>query len=120
MSIDHHELRLAFGRFLEAKRALRRAYREYGVSQCPSESLPMLEREAADRVRNDSVLSEEMLELKEEIERLRKSLALLHTYCLRIQEQRDTLLVDRDKLLNACQAVATWMRDDDLRESGSA
>ena len=60
MRIDHHELRLAFGHFLEAKRALRGAYREYGVSQCPSEPIPLLEREAADRMRNDSVLSEEM------------------------------------------------------------
>ena len=60
------------------------------------------------------------MELKEEIERLRKSLALLHTYGPRIQEQRDTLLVDRDKLLDACDAVATWMRDDDFRESVSA
>jgi len=42
----------------------------------------------------------------------RKLLALLHTYSLRFQEQRDILLQERDKLLDACEAVATRMRDD--------
>jgi hypothetical protein len=72
----------------------------------------MLEWGAADQVGNDSVMSEELQDLKDENERLRKSLALLHTYSLRLQEQRDTLVVHRDKLLDACEAVASWMRDD--------
>jgi len=67
---------------------------------------------ASDQAGNDSVASEELQELKEENRRLRKSLTLLHTYSLRIQEQRDTLLVHRNKLLDAWEAVAGWMRKD--------
>ena len=112
MSVNHHELRSAFGRFLAAKRALRQAYRESRASHGPGESIPHLESAAAYRSGNDSLMIEELEELRGENQRLRKSLALLHTYSLRVQEQHDTLVAQRDKLLEASEAVASRMRDD--------
>jgi hypothetical protein len=41
----------------------------------------------------DPALSEELDGLKEENERLKKSLALLHAHSLRLQEQLDTLIL---------------------------
>jgi hypothetical protein len=113
VSVIHHELRSAFGRFLAAKRALRRAYRESGASHDSAETIPNLETAATYKFGNHSHTVDELVELKNENQRLRKSLALLHTYSLRVQEQRDTLVAHRDKLLEASEMVSSWMRDDD-------
>jgi hypothetical protein len=112
VSAEHHDLRRAVGRFLEAKRALGRAYRDHEVSPCPSELIPTVERGAVDRARNGSAESEQILEMKEEIERLRKTLALLHAHCLSVEEERDALLVQRDKLRDSNDAVTSGMRDN--------
>jgi hypothetical protein len=108
--VDHHSLRLAFGSFLAAKRTLCQAYREFEASQIGAESGPMLEWGAADRDADDSVLSEVLRDLKVENEKLRKSLDLLHSYTLRVQEQCDALVTHRDKLLGTCEDVAFWIR----------
>jgi superfamily II RNA helicase len=113
MSVNHHELRSAFGRYLAAKRALRQAYQESRASHGRAESISNLESAAARRLGNDSLLIEEVEELKIENQRLRKSLALLHTYSLRVQEQRDTLVAQRETMLEVSEAVASCMRDDD-------
>lgn len=55
--------------------------------------------------RNDPASSEEFDALKEDNERLRKSLALLHAHSLRIQDQLDTLLLQRSKSVVECEAV---------------
>jgi hypothetical protein len=116
VSVEHHKLRRAFGQFLAAKRALRQGYQESGASHGPAESIRVIETRAAGQARDHSVMSEELHGLRDENERLRKSLALLHTYSVRVQEQRDILAVQRDKLLDACETATTWLRDDDRAE----
>ena len=111
MKLDHRELRWALVRFLAARRDLHQAYRKCGATHDHDKSIPILEWRAADQAGNDSVMSEELQNLKDENERLRKSLALLHTYSLRVSEQHDTLLVQRDKLLDTCEAAASRVRD---------
>ena len=91
MNADHHELQSALGRFLEAKRALRQAYQR-SVASHRAETIPMSERVASLKAGKDSVMSRELRELKDENERLRKSLMWLHTHSLRIQDQLDALL----------------------------
>jgi hypothetical protein len=113
MSVNHHELRSAFGRYQAAKRALRQAYQESGALHGRAESISNLESAAARKFGNNSLMIEELEELKDENQRLRKSLALLHTYSLRVQEQRDTLVAQRETLLEVSEAVASWMRNDD-------
>jgi hypothetical protein len=110
---DHRELRWAFDQFLAARRALHRAYQESRGSPGPSKSIPTLEWRAAGRASDDSTVDEELLELKDENKELRKSLALLHAYSLRVQEQRDMLAGQRDRLLDACRAIASWMQDNE-------
>lgn len=70
----------------------------------------MLEGGASEPTRNDPVPSEEFDGLKEENERLRKSLALLHAHSLRIQDQLDTLLLHRSESVVECKAVTPDMR----------
>jgi hypothetical protein len=113
MSVNHHELRSAFGRYLAAKRALRQAYQESRASHGRAESISNLESAAARKFGNNSLMTEELDELKDENQRLRKSLALLHTYSLRLQEQRDIIVAQRETLLEVIEAVASRMRDDD-------
>jgi hypothetical protein len=72
----------------------------------------MLERGAAQERGNDSPSSGELQELKDENQRLRRLLSLLHTYSLRLQAQRDALVAHRDKLLDPCEAIACRMRED--------
>ena len=72
----------------------------------------MLERGAAQERGNDSPSSGELQELKDENQRLRRLLSLLHTYSLRLQAQRDALVAHRDKLLDPCESIACRMRED--------
>jgi hypothetical protein len=111
MIVDHHELRSALGRFFEAKRALRQAYRRCVASHGPAESRAMRERGASEQAGNHPTLSEELRELKDENERLRKSLTLLHAHSLRLQDQLDTVLVQKDTMSGACEAVASGLRE---------
>ena len=68
--------------------------------------MPMVELGASGQEGDESAMHDEIQELKDENERLRKSLTLLHTHSLRIQDQLDTLLGHRNALLDACEAVA--------------
>jgi len=79
----------------------------------------MLESGATDQNRNESFMSKELQDLKDENERLRKSLALLHGYSLGLQEQRDTLVVQRDQLLDAYEAADFCLRADHRGEEYS-
>jgi hypothetical protein len=110
---DHHELRWAFDQFLAARRVLQQAYQESRGSSGPSKSIPTLEWRAAGRASDVSSVEEELVGLKDENEKLRKSLALLHAYSLRVQEERDMLAEQRDRLLDACRAIASRMQDND-------
>jgi hypothetical protein len=112
VDLDHHELRSAFERFLGAKRALRHAYRRYVASQGPAEMRPVPEWGASEQAGNHPVMSERLQNLEDENGRLRKSLRLVHAHSLRLQAQLDTLLVQKDKLLGACEAVVSRMRED--------
>jgi hypothetical protein len=112
----HHEVRRALGRFLSAKRDLGRAYRNTGASHLPAGSNPMHGWDDINQAKVEPVTCEELWELKDENERLRKSLALLHVYSLRIQDQLDILAVQRDRLLDTCEGIASWMRYDHAKE----
>jgi hypothetical protein len=112
LDVDHHELRAAFERFLAAKRALRHAYRRSVASHSPDESRLMLEPGASEHYGDVSAMSEALQELKDENERLRKSLTLLYTHCLRIQDQLDTLLVREDHVSDGRGAVASRIWED--------
>lgn len=112
MNLDHPELRSAIGQFLAAKRALRHAYRRSVVPHKPAELRPMLEGGTSEPTRNDPAPSEEFDALKEENERLRKSLALLHAHSLRIQDQLDTLLLQRSEPVVECKAVTPELRGE--------
>ena len=106
MAVDHHELRAAFGRFLEAKRALRQAYRRF-VESHPAGLMPVLERGPSGQAENGPATIEDIQELKSENETLRKSLTLLHTHSLRLQDQLDTLIGNGDERLDASEAMAS-------------
>lgn len=120
MNFDHHELRRAFERFLAARRALRQAYRKSVASHVSAEWMPMLESGASDQARAESVMNQELQELKDENARPRKSLALLHASSLTLREQRDTLVVQRDQLLDAYDAFVFGMRADHRAEEYSS
>jgi hypothetical protein len=111
MSIDHHELRRAFGQFLAARRAVHEAYRESVKPRGPAALMPARQWEAGEQAGDDAALNEELLELKHENEGLRKSLAVLYTYSQRVQEQSDTVLVHRNRLLDECEEVVPRMQD---------
>jgi hypothetical protein len=74
--------------------------------------MPMAERVASAQTGKDSAMCEELQELKDENERLRKSLTLLHAHSLRIQDQLDALLGGRNTSLDACGVVASWVPED--------
>jgi hypothetical protein len=105
VTVDDHELRLAFVRFLAAKRALRQAYQR-SLASHPAEWIAMLERGASKQAGKESAMSDELQELKDENERLRKSLTLLYMHSLKIQDQLDTLLAQENTVLDVCEAVA--------------
>jgi hypothetical protein len=91
VKVEHHELRSAFLQFLAAKRTLRQAYRKSELSHLPSKLMPILGWSTSDQTGLDSVTPDEMQKLKEENERLRKLLALLYAYSLRVHEELDAL-----------------------------
>ena len=64
---------------------------------------------AADQGGNDSEMTEELRELKDENEKLRRSLALLHTYSLKLHKQFESLAAQSDRLLDECEAAACVM-----------
>jgi hypothetical protein len=51
-------------------------------------------------------------ELKDENEKLKKSLGLLHAYSLKVHGERNELFNHRSALLDLCEAVGSWMRQD--------
>ena len=105
MAVDHHELRAAFGRFLEAKRALRHAYRR-SLASHPAGSAQVLERRPSGQAGDDPATIEDIQELRDENETLRKSLTLLHAHSLRIQDRLDALLERGNKPRDARETVA--------------
>jgi hypothetical protein len=74
--------------------------------------MPMAERVASAQTGKDSAMCEELQELKDENERLKKSLTLLHAHSLRIQDQLDALLGGRNTSLDARGVVASWVPED--------
>jgi hypothetical protein len=111
VNLDHHELRSAFEQFLAAKRVLRQAYRRSVAVHKPAALRPMLDGMVSKPNWKDPALSEELDGLKEENERLKKSLALLHVHSLRLQKQLDTLI------LNGTDAGGNSMITHSLSES---
>ena len=71
---------------------------------------------AADQGGNDSEMNEELRELKDENEKLRRSLALLHTYSLKLHKRCETLAAQSDGLLDECEAAACLMRQGTTTE----
>jgi predicted nuclease with TOPRIM domain len=55
--------------------------------------------------------SEELQELKDENERLRKSLTLLQAHSLSLKDRLDTLLAEEEPRLGACETVALRIRE---------
>jgi len=115
---DHH-LRLALAEFLEAKRALRQAYRRVSAANVPDDWMALFEWEDTDQGMDESVMRDELQELKDDNERLRRALAVLHIHSLRLRDQRDILLEQRDELVNACAAIVRCMRDEQRVETSS-
>ena len=72
---------------------------------------------AADQGGNDSEMNEELRELKDENEKLRRSLALLHTYSLKLHKHCETLAAQSDRLLDECEAAAVLLCGDDYPRS---
>ena len=77
----------------------------------PTGLISVLERGASGHAGNDSATIEDIRELKDENETLRKSLTLLHAHSLRIQDKLDTLLGNADERLNAREAMASRLTD---------
>ncbi len=71
----------------------------------------MVQWRASDQTGNHPASSEDLQELKDENERLRKSLTLLHAHSLRLQDQLDTLLAQENTMLDACERVASRMQE---------
>jgi hypothetical protein len=57
-------------------------------------------------------MSEEQQALQYQIEVLRRVLNVLYTYSPKIREQRDTLVKQRDRLVEAFESGISWIRDD--------
>ncbi len=72
----------------------------------------MVEQVAAVQDGKDSAISEEFQELKDENERLRKSLTLLHTHSLRLQDQLEAVLGYRNTLPAADDLAACRVSED--------
>jgi hypothetical protein len=112
LNLDHHELRSAIERFLAAKRAVRQAYRRSVASHKLAEFRPMFEGAASEQDGNHPATTEELQALKDENERLRKSLTLLHAHSLRLQDQLDTLLLHETESAHASEAVSPGVREN--------
>jgi hypothetical protein len=91
VKVEHHDLRSALVAFLAAKRTLRQAYRTSELSHKPAKLIPMPNGSSADQIGIDAVTPEQMQKLKSENEQLRKLLARLYRYSLRIHEELDAL-----------------------------
>ncbi len=72
----------------------------------------MVDSRATDQASGESVMNSELQELKDDNERLRKTLGVLHTHSLKLREQRDILLEQRDELVDVCAAIARSIRDE--------
>ncbi len=114
MSDDQLELRRAFACFLTAKRALGEAYKKAGASHGLIESIPALERGDADQGMKAPPSSGKLEELRDENQRLRRLISLLHAYSLNLLTQRDTVTAERDRLFDGCEATACRMRENVL------
>jgi hypothetical protein len=88
---EHHELRSALVEFLAAKRTLRHAYRKSELSHTPTRLIPILEGTTSGQIGIDLVTLAQMQKLKNENERLRKLLAVLYAYSLRVHEELDAI-----------------------------
>jgi hypothetical protein len=71
----------------------------------------MLKRGTSDQDANHPTPGEELQELKDENERLRRSLTLLHAHSLSLQDRLDALLARTDTMSGACEALAARMRE---------
>lgn len=91
--VDHHELRRAFSHYLAAKRALQEAYRESEAPRGSAELRLTGIEQGSVQTGDYTALSEELLQLKYENKRLRKSVDMLHVYSLRLQHQLESLLL---------------------------
>ncbi len=58
----------------------------------------MFEGRASERAGNHPATTEELQALKDENERLRKSLTLLHAHSLGLQDQLDALVAEKDEM----------------------
>jgi hypothetical protein len=73
-----------------------------------------------DQTRVEFLTNQELNELKDDNERLRKTLSVLHIHSLRLTEQRDRLLDQRDELVNAFAVIGGCMRADPQMEQSSS
>jgi hypothetical protein len=82
----------------------------------------MFEGAASEQDGNHPATTEELQALKDENERLRKSLTLLHAHSLRLQDQLDTLLLHETESAHASEAVSPGVRENPRAEQypGSA
>jgi hypothetical protein len=87
VKVEHHELGSAFVEFLAAKRTLRQAYQESELCHTPAQLIPMLEGSTSDQIGIELGTPEQMQKLKDENARLRKLIALLYSYSLRVHEE---------------------------------
>jgi hypothetical protein len=87
VKVEHHELRSAFVEFLAAKRTLRQAFQKSELGHTPAQLIPMLEGSTSDQIGIELGTLEQMQTLKDENARLRKLIALLYSYSLRVHEE---------------------------------
>jgi hypothetical protein len=121
VTADNHYLRLALAELLKAKRALRRAYRRVYASDVTDGWMPTLESgPTTGQTRVESLPNEELDGLKDDNERLRRTLSVLHIHSLRLREQRDRLRKERDELVIASAAIGGCVRADPRMEKSSS
>ena len=87
MKVEHHELRSAFVEFLAAKRTLGQAYQKSELCHLPAQLIPIFEGSTSDQIGNELGTPEQTQKLKDENARLRKLIALLYSYSLRVHEE---------------------------------
>jgi len=80
----------------------------------------MLESALTHQTRSEASTSQKLQELKEDNERLRKTLAVLHLHSLRLRDQRDILLEQRDGLLDACTEIVRRVQNGQLVDNASS
>jgi hypothetical protein len=60
----------------------------------------------------ESFMSEDYKALRLEIEKLRRCVDFLHAYSLKLREQEEILIKQRDRLVVACESVVSSIRDN--------